>query len=77
MAAVRGEGHDLPVRCISLLQEVKDLIEARSSGPENTDKTAAFSSSERQARSKKNITLFMGLLWQQHKKLMKLKLPIQ
>ena len=51
MAAVRGEGDDLPARCISLLQEVKDLIEARSSGPENTDETAAFSSSERQARS--------------------------
>ena len=57
MAAVRGEGDDLPARCISLLQEVKDLIEARSSGPENTDETAAFSSSERQARSSSTRTV--------------------
>ena len=49
MAAVWEEGNDLPARCISLLQEVKDLIEADSSGPENTDETAAFTSSERQA----------------------------
>ena len=51
MAAVQGEGNDLYARCISLLQEVKDHIEAHSSGPENTDETAAFTSSERQARS--------------------------
>ena len=50
-AAVQGEGDDLPTRCISLLQELKDLIEACSSGPEYTDEAAAFSSSERQARS--------------------------
>ena len=50
MAAVRGEGDDLPARCISLLQEVKDLMEAHKSGPENTDETAAFTSRERQAR---------------------------
>ena len=42
MAAVRGEGDDLPARCISLLQEVKDLMEAHKSGPENTDETAAL-----------------------------------
>ena len=50
IAAVRGEVDDLPARCISLLQEVKDLIEAYNSGHENADETAAFTLSERQAR---------------------------
>ena len=49
IAAVRGEVDDLPARCISLLQEVKDLIEAYNSGHENADETAAFTLSERQA----------------------------
>ena len=48
IAAVRGEVDDLPARCISLLQEVKDLIEAYNSGHENADETAAFTLSERQ-----------------------------
>ena len=48
MAAVRGEGDDLPARCISLLQEVKDLIEEQKSASENTDQTVASVSSERQ-----------------------------
>ena len=50
MATVRGEGDNLPARCISLLQEVKDLIEEQKSASENTDQTVASISSERQAR---------------------------
>ena len=40
----------MPARCISLLQEVKDLIEEQKCASENTDQTAASISSERQAR---------------------------
>ena len=63
MAAVRGEGDDLPARCISLLQEVKDLMEAHKGGPENTDETAAFTSRERQARpSSSTVQHLLGTL---------------
>ena len=50
IGAVRGEGDDLPARCISLLQEVKDLIEEQKSASENADQTVASISRERQAR---------------------------
>ena len=47
IAAIRGEVDDLPARCISLLQQVEDLIKAQNSGQENADETAAFTLSER------------------------------
>ena len=47
IAAIRGEVDDLPARCISLLQQVEDLIKAHNSGQENADETAAFTLSER------------------------------
>ena len=34
IAAIRGEVDDLPARCISLLQQVEDLIKAHNSGQE-------------------------------------------
>ena len=47
IAAIRGEVDDLPARCISLLQQVEDLIKAHNSGQENVDETVAFTLSER------------------------------
>jgi len=46
---VEGNEIPIPARCISLLQEVQNLIEAQKSGPENIKETAAFTSNERQA----------------------------
>ena len=60
IAAVRGEVDDLPARCISLLQEVKDLIKAYNSGHENADETAAFTLSERQARPSCTVQQHQG-----------------
>ena len=60
MAAVRREVDDLLTRCISLLQEVKDLIEAHNSGQENADETAAFTSRERQTRPLSTVQQHQG-----------------
>ena len=60
IAAVRGEVDNLPARCISLLQEVKDLIKAYNSGQENADETAAFTLSERQARPSCTVQQHQG-----------------
>ena len=60
MAAVRREVDDLLTRCISLLQEVKDLIEAHNSGQENADETAAFASRERQTRPLSTVQQHQG-----------------
>ena len=56
----RGEGEDSPARCISLPQEVKDLIEAHNSGQENADETPLFTSIERQARPSFTVQQHQG-----------------